>query len=87
MSDLFPIEETLSPRLKWMRDNGIRIIHNNDVSPGDEDEWGNRLSPFCATKSKPGTLVFADHVNAWGDTEDEAIVALAKKLNLKLWNE
>ena len=84
---LFDIPESPSPRLKWMRDNQIRIIHNGDVSPGDEDEWGNRLSPFCATKSKPGNLVFADHVTGWGDTEDEAIVELAKKLSIPLWNE
>ena len=71
MSDLFPIEETLSPRLIWMRENGILTDHLGTHAEAYQ-AWVNG-SPQGAT--------------GYGDTEDEAIVALAKKLNLKLWNE
>lgn len=68
MNDLFPIEETLSPRLKWMAANGIRTYKNDYMS-----------RPWMAI----GELGAYER----GDTEEEALIAFAKKLNLKLWNE
>lgn len=87
MSDLFPIEETLSPRLKWMRHHQIEIVDSGlDHEPGDECEiTGNRLYRFWAFQG--GKQTNTEISEAGGDTEDEAIVALAKKMNIKLWNE
>ncbi len=86
---LFDIPETPSPRLKWMRELSIQTLDNGDhCNPGDEDEFGNQLWRWVAWQGGKRTKssVFADHCTGWGDTEDEAIVALAKKLNLPLWN-
>lgn len=74
MSELFQIEETLSPRLKWMRENQIETESDAFDAYTGEDRW-------IAYRYED----FGD--NEFGDTEDEAIVALAKKLNVKLWNE
>ena len=85
MSDLFPIEETLSPRLKWMRQHKIEVVDSGlDHEPGEKcAHTGNRLYRYWAVIE--GTV--SELEEAGGDTEDEAIVNLAKKLNLKLWNE
>ena len=87
---LFNIPETPSPRLKWMSALCIKTSDNGDhLKPGDEDEFGNPLSRWVAWQGGKRTKssAFWDHRTGWGDTEDDAIVALAKKLNLKLWNE
>lgn len=87
MSELFPIEETLSPRIKWMRHHQIEVVDSGlDHEPGDQCEiTGNRMYRFWAFQGGKQTKTQIAH--AGGDTEDDAIVALAKKLNLKLWSE
>ena len=87
IDELFQIPETLSPRLRWMREHQIDIVDSGlDHEPGDECEiTGNRLFRFWAFQG--GKQTKTEIAEAGGDTEDEAIVALAKKLNLKLWNE
>lgn len=88
--ELFQIDETLSPRLKWIAKNGILTHHADHL---DEDPW-MAIQPFEGHKGNVGEIMaewcgLYEECNAigYGDTEDEAIVALAKKLNLKLWNE
>ena len=87
MSELFDIKPSLSPRLKWMRHHQIEIVDSGlDHEPGDECEiTGNRLYRFWAFQG--GKQTNTEISEAGGDTEDEAIVTLAKKMNLKLWNE
>jgi len=82
---LFDLPCDPSPRLKWLHENKIEVVDSGlDHEPGDECEiTGNRLYRYWAVIE--GTVT--DLEEAGGDTEDEAIVALAKKLNLKLWNE
>lgn len=91
MNELFAIAPSLSPRLKWMQENNVTVKDNGGGhQPGDEcPETGARLYRYCA--SRPNShfmigLLIATRTG-WGDTEDEAIVDLAKKLNLRLWNE
>ena len=73
MSDeLFHVKESLSPRLAWMRENKIQTQKITHDSYPPHESW-------------QAWVMFT--MAAFGDTEDEAIVALAKKLNLKLWNE
>lgn len=79
MSDLFDIPETLSPRLKWMREHGIVAQFYSLDSMPPKTGW-QAWVPMSTENAWP-------QATAFGDTEDEAIVALAKKLNLKLWNE
>jgi hypothetical protein len=81
---LFEIPTTLSPRLQWMQKYGILISDGGeDYEPEGKDEIsGNRLYRYWAK-----AMFIPRYPESGGDTEDDAIVALAKKLNLKLWNE
>ena len=75
MSDtLFDLPESPSPRLKWLRAHKIKTCADAFDAYTGEDRWVAYLRDDIGD-------------NEFGDTEDEAIVALAKKLNLKLWNE
>ena len=87
MSELFDIPPTLSPRLQWFERHDIRIIHNKGVTAGDEDDFGNELFPYCASATPEEVESFWDHATGYGNTQDDAIVDLAKKLGIKLWNE
>lgn len=71
MNELFDMGECLSPRLRWMRDNGIRSYYNPD-----------RTQAWQAITTWHGV-----EVSERGDTEDEALVAIALRLRIKLWNE
>lgn len=93
MSELFDIPETLSPRLKWMRDNRIKTHHAPHMEEAPwmairltEEHWKKQMSVSEAMEEECRLYDEAGEL-AEADTEDEAIVALAKKLNLKLWNE
>jgi hypothetical protein len=68
---LFDILETKSPRLLWMERNHITI--KSGYNHDDEEPIYQALHGM--------------EVAGEGLTEDDAIVNLAKKLNLKLWNE
>ena len=83
MSDLFDIPETLSPRLKWMRENNIDA-QECETNGYSFDRLVTRPQ-WVAWSKKKATKAVARY--EFGDTEDDAIVALAKKLGLKLWNE
>lgn len=85
--ELFQIDETLSPRLKWIRENRIEVVDAGiDHEPGDTcPDTGQQLYRYHAFLGGKCTKTSARFGS--GDTEDEAIVDLAKKLNLKLWNE
>lgn len=70
---LFNIDESLSPRLKWMRENDITVSKSIDCAYDPPEV------EFIAKK-----LVT---VSARSYDRDSAIAALAAKLNLKLWDE
>lgn len=81
MSDeLFQIDESLSPRLRWMQQHKFRTHH----APWCEDSPWSAWHP--ENESEQG-LPTDPEACGYGMDEDEAIVDLAKKLNLKLWNE
>ena len=70
--DLFPsLPETLSDRLKWMREKNISTRKQDD---GSWIAWKGhaegKKTPFRT-----------------GDTEDAALDSLADKLKIKLWNQ
>ena len=77
--ELFHIDESLSPRLAWMRQHRIQ------TSESDLFKLTQHGKPWAAWISGKRTKAVAQYTTA--DTEDEAIIALAKKINLKLWNE
>jgi hypothetical protein len=82
--NLFDIPETPSPRLKWIAEKQVRTHHHAQSEPA----WSAWLpsQDFGPTWSGCYDPAQEDDVGH-GDTEDEAIVELARKLNLKLWNE
>jgi hypothetical protein len=80
MSELFDIPESKSPRLLWIEKHGIKIIDSGiDYEDCDECEiTGNQCFRYYASS---GDLASGGH------TKDDAIIALALKLQLRLWNE
>jgi hypothetical protein len=89
--ELFTIPETLSPRLLWIAANCI-LTHHAPHCP--EAPW-IAIQPFDGDRGKEVGEIMAESCRlyddadaiGYGQTEDEAIVSLAKKLNLRLWNE
>lgn len=80
-NDLFDVSEQLSPRLKWMKDNGVCTFRCINLDPEE-------LSWFAWR----GTREDAMHEDAcgrsgMGETEDDALVDFCKKMGIKLWNE
>lgn len=75
MTELFDIEPSLSPRLKWMQEHKVRVT---EVARHFQDEFG--LPAWCAHSTE-------QNPEGTGDTEDEALVDLARKLGIRLWNE
>jgi hypothetical protein len=96
-AELFPSEAGRqdSPRLAWVKANGILTWHDNGKRDGVEvcpPQW------FCGVRSwwptETGMSFFGYETGENGDsrigegtTEDEALADLAKKHGLKLWNE
>lgn len=92
MSELFPIEAVTqdSPRLAWMKRHGVITLHH---APGHcpatwfagfQSWWPTLTSDdFFATE----TGANGDSRIGEGDTEDEALAALASNAGLRLWNE
>lgn len=82
MSELFQIEESLSPRLRWMREHQITVTDRGaHIEPGDQCmETGLPLDRFLAHSPE-------FPIPMGGDTELEAIEWMAAALNIPLWNE
>lgn len=76
MTELFDIGESLSPRLKWMREHEVRTF---SLDEGYYEEFN--LDPWECTSNK------GNFRKGKGETEDEAIIDFARKNNLRLWNE
>jgi hypothetical protein len=72
MSDLFTIEESLSPRLAWMQKHGITAMQSES---GPWTAWSSLIQGRTAQNL------------GFGDSEDEAITQWALKLGISLWNE
>lgn len=71
MSELFDITPSKSPRLKWQDYHGITCVET------DLDRPENRWQAMQATTK---TIVR-------GETREDALAEIARKLNLKLWDE
>ena len=75
---LFDVPETKSPRLHWLAAHKIHTFKTQCLAPEDEpwSAWSGDL-----------TEAFEDDAYGTGETEDDAIVAWAKMMRVKLWNE
>lgn len=76
--ELFDVPKSLSPRLVWIEEKGIKTYRSPGLCP-DEAPWN------CWS----GDLETAIEKDSFGvgDTEDEAIVNWAKANGVRLWNE
>ena len=91
MNELFPVTDDPSPRLRWLRAHQVQTRHFPEVTPGDEDEFGNEQYPWLAAVGEldgaTGFHLATSNRVGVGQTEHEAIVDLALKRGWKLWNE
>lgn len=83
---LFQLEESLSPRMAWMREHGIAVIDNNLCVQveAENKEWRQRA--FCAyqgERNADGLFVWDE--TGWGDTENDALMDLASTLGISTW--
>lgn len=89
MTELFPEAEvrSLSPRLKWMQQHGIRTQENDPELEFNWDAWtGNRHEAIIKSFEAFEQDAICD-CYATGKTEEEALAKLARAKGLKLWNE
>lgn len=77
--ELFILPETLSPRLAWMRKHGITTM-----PPADNDQEQDWLA--WRKSDEIGDLPPMDKVGE-GGTENDALLDLAAKLNIKDWRQ
>lgn len=79
--ELFEIEEGLSPRLRWIQRHGIATAVTRDgiatalTRDGHWQAW--------IPEDNPWAVMLA----GCGETEDDALVALARRLGLRTWQE
>ena len=81
-ADLFPIDESLSPRLTWMRKHGVVIIHlepDPDAYDGGSYKQWKAYVPDHPDRYVPG---FGD---SGADGEDQALENFAMFNNMPLW--
>lgn len=71
MIELFEISASPSPRLKWIGRHGIWTKHFASTTILKDLSW----------------VAMAIGKSASGPTEDDAIVALANKMGIRIWNE
>ena len=95
MSDeLFPPESVTmdSPRIAWMKRHGITVVCHDWTGTDFENTAEPRWQAFSSNAFRRQGPSFR-HPVIWAnegdrcDTEDEAVVALAQEMGLKLWNE
>lgn len=84
---LFPVFETLSPRMAWMRQHRITTWRTVSEIVGETSpETGDEIAAWYAARLGREAGMIQGPV-CGGTTETDAITELAVKLRLKLWNE
>lgn len=81
MNELFDIPEQLSPRLAWIQKHDVRT-HFSTACP--ESPWSAWLP---ANQPNPDGIPADPEACGYGMKQDDAIADLARKSNLRLWNE
>jgi hypothetical protein len=81
MNELFDIPESKAPRLRWMEKHDIRR-HRADL-----DDENLPWSAWFPENEHESGLPMDPEACGYGVTENDAIVDLAVKHKIKLWNE
>ncbi len=79
MNELFKTPETLSPRLAWMREKDVKTREA-------EGDWAAYIGDPPHDRYSLAMMKHRKEI-ALGDSEEEAIFALAKAQGWTLWNE
>lgn len=83
-ANLFDIPESPSPRLQWIAKHGIQTSFCKDTEM--DEPWSAWIGDlFEAIETGGDDPEIGGY--ATGETEDDAIVKLAKAYGLRLWNE
>jgi hypothetical protein len=83
MKTLFPLPDSPSPRLQWLEKHKVKTHHAPHM---EEDPWCAFIGTFgdvakeCVRMENDGRMVYAE-------TENDAIIKLAKHQGWRLWNE
>lgn len=86
--DLFPIETTLSPRLRWMQKHNLETEHipNGGTESAETGDWIPHW--ICRVKKlHPNYSLYFEREIGSGDTEEESIADFAVNAGIRLWNE
>lgn len=86
MMDLFQIRPQLSPRLAWMKNHNVRL-HEFTSDPDDVSTFNH--CGFGRWLAFVGKMPRSENDGTWAcaDTEDAALVGIAKLNGWLLWNE
>lgn len=78
MNELFDLPPSLSPRLAWMKEHDVKTAISPCLVAGEQ--------PWNAWTGELEGGIFTEKCST-GETEDEAIVALALANGWRLWTE
>jgi hypothetical protein len=81
---LFPIEETLSPKLAWMKKHSVSTRRNQYGGP---EPWEAYVGDYTEAVEDVGANGETSIRMAYGDTEMDALANLAIQNGWLLWNE
>jgi hypothetical protein len=87
MSDLFPIPETLSPRLAWMRENRVRTHYQIKFEGMNDGQPDPNMLPWCAwlPSNDDNTIPKDPDLCGYGATEIDALMDLVAVTGVKGW--
>lgn len=85
MKELFDIPESLSPKVKWMKEHGIQTKYflQYDVEEVEEDEFGNDILPWIAFKMRENSDSYISC--GCGKNEEEALWKIAENLKIPFY--
>lgn len=81
MNELFDIPEQLSPRLAWIQKHGVQTHHAKHF---DHFPW---CAWFPANNTPCGKAPDNPDDCGFGQNQDDALAALARRHDIRLWNE
>ena len=79
MTDLFKVEESLSPKLKWMKEHEIKVHHFKEWEPDIFDD----VYEWCAYKKRKDADSYISV--GYGENEEEALWQLSQNLKIPFY--
>ena len=85
--ELFPIPESLSPKLAWLKKHGLVTHYFEVLQEGAESpETGEELYPWTCMDRRPNpNHSIKEGIVGVGETEEEACMDYARKNDILHW--